>query len=291
MFVTGSNASILSSEIATSLTGRNITIELYPFSFREFLRLRGKEGEIENLNTKQKVEILKEFSVYLNLGSFPQVIKSGNKEFLKGYFNDILYRDIVARFSLRDVKEIKELAFYLASNLGKPLSYNNLANITGIKSVSTVKNYLDYFQQSFFFFKLRKFAYSVKKQLYNPAKNYIIDVQLAKQIGFAFSEDKGRLLENIVFISLKRRGKEIFYHQEKNECDFIVKEGVKVSEAIQVCNELHEGNKDREVGGLLEALRSYKLKKGLILTENQEEDIKQEGFNIDVVPLWKWLLR
>ena len=163
--------------------------------------------------------------------------------------------------------------------------------MTGIKSVSTIKNYWDYFQQSFLFFKLSLFAYSVKKQIYNPAKNYCIDVQLANQIGFFMTRDEGRVLENLVFLELRRRGKEIYYHKGRGECDFVVKEGRKVRAAIQVCHELHDQNQEREVEGLLEAAKAYKLKKGCILTEDDEKQFKKEGVLISVIPLWKWLLQ
>lgn len=289
VFVTGSNASLLSSEIATSLTGRNITIELFPFSFREFLRLQGEEaGE---LTTKRKGYLSHAFQEYLERGSFPQVIKSQNKEFLKSYFNDILYKDIIARYSLRDVKEIKELAVYLASHIGKPLSYHQLATMTGIKSVSTIKNYWEYFQQSFLFFKLSLFDYSIKRQLYNPAKNYCIDVQLANQIGFAFTEDRGRLLENISFIELKRRGEEVYYHKGKKECDFVIKRGRKITMVIQVCTELNQDSREREIAGLLDAAKTYNLKTGFILTGGEESAFQKDGVKITVLPLWKWLLQ
>lgn len=289
-FVTGSNASLLSSEIATSLTGRNITVKLFPFSFKEFLRLRKKELSLVSITSKQKALFLREFYQYLNLSSFPQVIITENKEFLQNYFNDILYRDIIARFSVKDIQEIKELAFYLASNISKSMSYKQLAKLTSIKSTSTIKNYWDYFQHSFLFFRMQKFDFSVKKQIYNPAKNYCIDVQLARQIGFSFSDDPGRQLENLVFIELRRQGKDVFYHLGKKECDFVLKEGNKIRQAIQVTHILHKENEEREIAGLLEAMRMYHLREGFILTSEQEKQLKVEGYSIRVVPVWKWLL-
>lgn len=289
VFVTGSNATLLNSEIASSLTGRNQTISLYPFSFREFLRLRNKESNLQ-LTSKQNVELFKEWKVYLERGAFPQVISSGNTEFLQNYFQDILYKDIIARYSIRHSAEIKEMAFYLASNLGNTMSYQKLASLTGIKSVSMIKRYWDYFQYSFLFFKIHKFDYSVKKQLYNPAKNYGIDVALMRQIGFSMSEKSGAALENIVFIHLRRRNKEVYYQQGKQECDFLVKEGRKIVHAIQVCQEIQPQNEAREFGGLLEALSTYGLSEGLILTENQERLIQKDGKKIVIQPVWKWQL-
>ncbi len=289
VFVTGSNASLLSSEIGTSLTGRNITVELFPFSFKEFLRWRNKELPLAT-TTKKKALLLREFHQYLNLGSFPQVIATKNKEFLQNYFNDILYRDIIARFSVKDTKEIKEMAFYLASNISKPMSYQQLAKLTGIKSTNTIKNYWDYFQHSFLFFRMQKFDYSVKKQIYNPAKNYCIDVQLARQIGFSFLDDPGRQLENLVFIELRRRGREIFYHLGQKECDFVLRSKNKITQAIQVTHLLHRENEEREIAGLLEAMKLYRLQEGLILTSDQEKKIHVEGHCMVVLPVWKWLL-
>lgn len=290
VFVTGSNASLLSSEIATSLTGRNITVELFPFSFKEFLRLRNKELPPTYITSKQKAFFLREFHHYLDLSSFPQVITTGNKEFLQNYFNDILYRDIIARFSVKDTKEIKELAFYLASNISKPMSYQQLAKLTGIKSTNTIKNYWDYFQHSFLFFRMHKFDFSVKKQIYNPAKNYCVDVQLARQIGFSFSEDPGRQLENVVFIELRRQRREVFYHLKQKECDFVVRSRNKIKQAIQVTHILHTENEEREIAGLLEAMTLYHLQEGLILTSDQEKKVQAEGYSIRVLPVWKWLL-
>lgn len=291
VFVTGSNASLLSSEISTLLTGRNYTLELFPFSFKEFLILEKIDGNLEkSLTTQRKAVLIKKFKDYLEWGSFPQVLVKKNKEFVKSYFNDILYKDIIARYSLRDVKEIKEMAVYLASNIGMIVSYSTLMTVTNIKSTSSVKNYWDYFMGSFLFYKVNKFDYSVKKQIYNPVKNYIIDSLLAQQIGFNFSENRGRLLENVVFIHLKREGKEIYYHLNKKECDFVIKDGLKIREAIQICYELNKENENRELGGLVDALKSYKIKEGLIITFDQEKEIMFEGFSIKVVPIWKYLL-
>ena len=136
-----------------------------------------------------------------------------------------------------------------------------------------------------------KFDYSLKKQIYYNKKVYFIDTGLAKSVGYRISEDSGRLLENLVFVELKRKNKEIFYYSDKNECDFIMKDRTKIKEAIQVCYDFNEDNKKREINGLLEAMKKFKLKKGLILTYDQEDEIRIENKLIIIRPVWKWLLK
>jgi len=135
-----------------------------------------------------------------------------------------------------------------------------------------------------------KFDYSLRKQHANPKKVYAIDVAMAREISFKFSEDKGRIIENLVFLELKRKGIELYYHKKKQECDFVIKEGIKIKEAIQICYELNEENKKREITGLKEAMDYYKLNEGKIITYSQEEELIIDKKRILVKPLWKWLL-
>lgn len=291
IFVTGSNAKLLSSEISTSLTGRNKVIELSPFSFKEFLVLSGNKYDLKKLDSMTKNRIKKDFDFYLQKGGFPLVDKEDDLELINFYFQDILYRDIIARFKLTQTEEIKQIGLYFMSNIGKLFSYSTLQNISGVKSLSSIKAYLDYYSQTYLFFYLKKFDFSIKKQILNPKKVYVIDQAFATRIGFNFSENKGRILENIVFLELKRRNKEIYYHHGKHECDFVVKEDCKINEAIQVCYFIDQNNESRERGGLLEAMRTYNLEKGIILTYDQEYSFEIESLPVDVVPVWKWLLR
>lgn len=290
VFLTGSNANLLSSEISTSLTGRNRLIELFPFSFAEYLRFIGNSYDSGRLTPKTRSMLLKDFNKYIEIGGFPLVVKENDTEIINSYFQDILYRDIISRYRLTQVNEIKQIGLYFASNIGRLFSYSTLQEISGVKSTSSIKDYLYYYEQSYLFFFLRKFDYSVKKQIMNPRKVYAIDTAFAHRLGFNFSENKGRLLENLVFIELLRRGKEVYYHSGKTECDFLVKEGLEIVEAMQVTYTLDETNFEREINGLLEAMHTYKLSRGTLFCFDTIDTDKPVPEGIDVLPVWRWLL-
>lgn len=290
VFVTGSNAKLLSSEISTSLTGRNKLIELYPFSFSEYLRFIGNKYDLERLTAKSKSLLLKDFNNYLDTGGFPLVVKENDTELINTYFQDILYRDIISRYRLTQVNEIRQIGLYFASNIGKLFSYSTLQQVSGVKSLSSIKDYLYYYEQSFLFFYLKKFDYSVKKQIMNPKKVFTIDPAFAHRLGFNFSENKGRILENVVFLELLRRGKEVYYHSGKKECDFLVKNGLDIVGAIQVVFQVNSINQERECRGLQEAMHTYSLKEGLMLYLNMEESFHPDSPGIKMIPVWKWLL-
>ena len=290
IYVTGSNAKLLNSEIATTLTGRNLSINLMPFSFKEYLDFKGFSCDLSKLSTKNKSEIVRYFKKYFQLGGFPLVIHEENPELIQTYYNDIFYRDIITRYNVHNIEQLKELSSYLMSNCGRPLSYSKLSAVSNISSISLVKKYLHYFFNSFLFVKLNKFDYSVSKQILNPKKIYSIDTGFMKEVGFNFSENNGHFLETIVFLELKRRNQDIFYHVGKKECDFVIKSKTKISIAIQVCYNLNKDNEQREVDGLLDALTSYNLKEGLILTYDREDELCIKDMNIKIIPVWKWLL-
>jgi uncharacterized protein len=290
IFVTGSNGRLLSSEISTSLTGRNKVIELFPFSFSEYLHFTESTFNISRLNSKQKALLQKAFNQYFEIGGFPLVIRENDLELINSYFQDILYRDIIARFRLSQVNEIRQIALYFASNTGKICSYATLQDISGVKSTSSIKDYLWYYEQSFLFFYLRKFDYSVKKQMMNPKKVYTTDQAIANRLGFNFSENKGRVLENIIALELHRRGKEIYYHTGKYECDFLVKKGLHISEAIQVVWSLDKSGYEHEYNGLKEAMQLHNLKHGLIITGYPEDAFTGNDDTVQIIPAWKWLL-
>jgi uncharacterized protein len=275
--ITGSNASLLSKELGTKLTGRHLKQELFPFSYTEFLNF-----------TSQTV-CIQSFEVYLHKGGFPEYLKYSRNEILQELFNDIIMRDIVVRHKLRSPKAIKELALFLLSNVGTEFSYNNLAKTFGLGSTNTAVAFVSYLEDSYLLFTIPKFSYSLKKQAVNPKKVYVIDNGLANVNSVSFSLNKGRVLENSVFLDLRRSGKEIFYFKEEGECDFLVKEKNKVTQAIQVCYDLNEDTKAREIDGLIEALTAFDLPEGLILTFNQEDILKINGRTITVVPVWRWM--
>jgi predicted AAA+ superfamily ATPase len=241
------------------------------------------------MTPKQKALLEKDFNNYFEKGGFPLVVKENDLELINGYFQDILYRDIISRYRLSQVNEIKQIGLFFASNTGKLFSYSTLQNISGVKSLSSIKDYLWYYEQSYLFFYLKKFDYSVKKQIMNPKKVYAIDPAISNRLGFNFSENKGRILENIVYLELLRRKKEVYYHTGKSECDFLVKEGVQVNEAIQVTWTVDATNLHREMKGLQEAMLIHGLKTGLLITYDAG-DFQDLPDNIKITPAWQWLL-
>ena len=290
IFVTGSNAKLLSSEISTSLTGRNRVLSLFPFSFPEYLRYNKAGPDTGKLSSTGKALINKEFNSYLEMGGFPLVAKEHDLELINSYFQDILYRDIVSRYRLSQVDEIRQIGLFLASNTGKLFSYSTLQKISGVKSTSSIKEYLEYYRQSWLFFYLKKFDFSVRKQLMNPKKVYTVDPAVANRLGMNFSANKGRILENLVFLELLRRGKEVYYFSGKNECDFLVKEGIGITLAIQVTWAIDELNRKREVSGLKEPASLYGLDQALIITAGEEGDLREDGLDIKIMPFWKWAM-
>ncbi|MEN8227559.1 MAG: ATP-binding protein [Bacteroidota bacterium] len=292
VFVTGSNASMLSRELGTHLTGRYVRRELFPFSFKEFLRLKDVDySEIGLLSTNEKALLKGQFNSYFESGGFPDYLKSGNKEYLKSLYESVLYRDVMVRNNLTNEKELLELVYYISSNVGKLMSYNSLAKVVGVKNATTISNYIAFLQDSYLVFMVNKYDVSLKKQMLNAKKGYLIDLGLLQTLAFHHTEDKGRLLENLVFLELKRKGKEIYYHNQKKECDFVIKEKSKIVEAIQVSWSIEvESTYNRELAGLLDAVNTYGLKEGLILTESIEREFEVEGLRIRIKPVWKWML-
>ena len=292
IFITGSNASMLSKELGTHLTGRYYQVELYPFSFSEFLALKKVTYSLNDFYKTETKGLLKNrFNEYFKLGGFPAYLNFGNRLYLKSLYESILYRDVMVRNKLTNEQEILELVYFLSSNIAKPITYNSLSKVINVQNPTTVKNYLRHLEDTYLIFLVNKFDYALKKQLINPKKVYLIDNALSHVLGFHTSEDNGRLLENMVFIELKRRGKEIFYHRQKYECDFLVREKNQIVHAIQVSWSLHESEtRERELRGLKEAMEVYNLNAGLILTENDEETVHTDQYTIEILPVWRWLL-
>lgn len=293
VFITGSNANLLSRELGTFLTGRHVTHTLYPFSYKEFLAARNVEVDRKVMFTTQgRSMLIKLFREYLNVGGFPQYIFSQNMNYLTSLYNDIIYKDVLVRNRLTNEQQMKELMFYLASNATHRFTYNSLAKQAGIKSADTAKSYVSHLESTYIISQLQKYDYSLGVQLRSPKKAYCIDNAIINKIGFNVSENLGVLLENTVFIELQRRGADVFYYFGEAECDFIIRNGYTVTEAIQVTVSMYdEKTRKREICGLCEAMRTFSLKTGLIITldESEELDIAETG-KIHVVPVWRWLL-
>jgi len=290
LFVTGSNANLLSSEIATSLTGRNIRIELFPFSFKEYLAFHDVKIK-ETYVTKERAQISKLLEDYLRFGGFPEIAISQDYEELNQIYQDIIIKDLLVRLQIRDTKDFRELALYLLTNISRKLSYNNLKNLLRFSNTSKVKNYIEALIEAYLFFSINKYDFSLKKQIRNERKIYTIDSGLVHSTAFKFSNEEGRILENTVFLELKRRKKDIYYEEGQSECDFVIKQGLHITEAMQVTATLaDEKTKRRELKGLLDAMKKYDLAEGTIITKSHEETIVQEGRTVRTKPLWKFLL-
>ncbi len=289
IFITGSNSRLLSSEIATILTGRSVRLGLTPLNFKEFLQARNVPLQNWKLDLKEQAMIRRELKSFIEIGGIPKRVLTGQDIVIRDLYEDILYRDIVKRFAKLD-RQIREIALFFFSNPSSLISLRTISKMSKLKNIATVKTILEAFENSFLFFFINKFDYSVKTQTQNPRKVYCIDNGFLVNMGFRISEDRGKLLENLVAIELKRREKEIFYYLDKRECDFLIREGNRIKEAIQVTYELNEKNKEREVRGLMDALSMFKLKEGVIITFDQEDKIEIDGKILRVLPVWKWLL-
>jgi predicted AAA+ superfamily ATPase len=292
VYVTGSNASMLSREMGTHLTGRHLSYSLYPYSFKEFLHFKKYELPIpEVLTTVEKSTLKRHFNEYIEAGGIPEFVKNRDELYVKTLYENIIYRDIIARYNLKDEKALKTTAYFAASNIAEEISYNNVRKLTGLSSATTIKEYFEYLENSYLAYLLPRYSTSLKTQVYSNKKVYFIDTAIAKILGFRTSEDYGRILENIVFMELKRRNLEIYYHREKKECDFVIRNGYNIAEAIQVTKSLENPDtRKREIEGLFDALEAYNLSEGLILTDDTEDSIEIDGKQITVKPIWKWML-
>jgi predicted AAA+ superfamily ATPase len=288
IFITGSNAHLLSSELSTHLTGRYLKIELYPFSLFEIANAKGID--FKNITTLNKSAVLSLFDQFLTNGGFPEWYKTENIESLQNIYDDILYRDVIARYKIQEIKTLRQVSNYLMTNLAKEFSYQSIAKMLQIKSTSTVKNYTGFLESVYLLFELYKYDYSLKKQYVNNKKIFAVDNGLRNQVAFKHSSDQGRLLENLIFIELKRRRKNVYYFREKYECDYILEQNGKITDIIQVCFQLTMENETREMNGLLEAALIFNLKAGLLITYDTEKNIDFEGIKIQIMPAWKWLL-
>ena len=294
IFVTGSNASLLSREIGTRLTGRYMPIELYPFSFQEYLTFKGVVvGEESLALTTERAGIKRRFNEYLKNGGLPEYVKYRHRDIITSLYNDIIFRDIAARYDIKEIKSLRDLSIYLLSNSGTLVSFNRLKEMLGLGSVNTVKSFMEYLENSFLISTVPRFSYSIRKQIMNPKKIYGIDNGILNFASFRFSENKGKFLENLVFVELKRRKKEIFYYKTRKglEVDFLLKEGTRIKELIQVTQSVgREDVRNRELNALLMAMQELNVSKSYILTEDNEEEIILNRKKIIIMPVYKWLL-
>jgi predicted AAA+ superfamily ATPase len=279
VFVTGSNASLLSKELGTHLTGRHLSMELFPFSYREFITYKETDADQESLKD------------YLVTGGMPEYVKIGQALILSSLMDDILVRDISVRHSVRDIDSLKQLAIYLISNVGVLVSANKLTGLFGIKSSTTILEYFNYFKDAYLVEFVPRFNYSIKAQARNPKKIYAMDTGLINVVSTSLTEDLGRKLENMVYLHLRRTYSTIYYFAEKGECDFVVFEKGKILQAVQVCYTIDDFNFEREYSGLVAALHYFKVNHGFIVTLNQEDIFEKDGLTIEMIPAYKYFVR
>ena len=268
VFVTGSNASLLSKELGTKLTGRYLSHELFPFAYNEFLEHTNQENNLDS------------FENYRELGGFPEFLDTQNTDVLQTLLRDILFRDIAIRYGIRNTKTLFDIALHLLSNVGKETTYNSLRKAFDVGSTNSVSDYLKWLEDTYILFFLPRFSWSPKSVLVNPRKVYAIDTGFIQANTLSRSADSGRLLENMVYLYLRQKNSELYFFREKGECDFVVMEKGNCHQVLQVCEEIHSDNKNREINGLIEAMKFFGLKEGYIYTLNQEEELVEDGMKI-----------
>lgn len=296
IIITGSNSKLLSGELATRLTGRHIDITLFPFSFREFLEFKDLKYNI--YLTRDIAKIRNHLKDYLIEGGFPE---GTDRRHTRSIYNDIITKDILFRYNIKFRSAFKEFVRLAISNFSNEVTYSSMKNAINVKSVHTVKNYLVMLEEAFIVFTLPKFSFKLKEQIKTSKKIYVVDNGIINVLGFSFSENRGRLYENAVFLELKRwqsinPNLELFYYKniQGNEVDFVVKDGLKITQLIQVCFTIDENTKRRELRALIHASKELKCNNLIVVTNDYEgeEEISWFGIKrkIRYIQLWKWLL-
>ena len=300
ILLTGSNARLLSKELATTLTGRHLTYEILPFSFREFLEAKNVRFSKDDLTLPEiKGRFLNVFDEYLKKGGYPEIVTKGLdvKTYLATLFDSVLLKDIVKRYKVRFTSKLYDLATYLISNTASEFSFTKLKNILGFASVSTVEKYLGYLEESYLFFVLNRFSFKVKQQIKAPRKIYLVDNGFIEAKAFQFSPDTGRLMENLAFVEFIRRGYvpnlDLFYYKTRNnrEVDFVVRRENRIEELVQVSLASADHNtREREMKALREASEELDCRNLTIITWDKEGEEKVKDKVIRFLPMWEWLL-
>jgi len=291
--LTGSNSKLLSKELATHLTGRYAKVELFPFSFKEYIAF--KKVVADSKTTKGKGLLLKAFDDYKTLGGFPDIIKGEDaKTYVSALFDSIIMRDIFYRHSIKYSKTFKDVALYLIDNFGREVSYNRIKKIFALGSENTAKNYTSYLEEAYLVLTLQKFSFKKQESL-RYRKVYLVDTVFASVLSNSFSANSGFVLENMVYLELLRHRNsnqtEIYYYKQQHEVDFVVVKNRKVVELIQVCKNIsYPKTLNREVRALLEASEVLKCKKLTIIAEVGRNSITVENKTISLLPITEWLL-
>ncbi|MCD6228208.1 MAG: ATP-binding protein [Candidatus Omnitrophica bacterium] len=298
IIISGSNARLLSRELSTLLTGRHLDLVVFPLSFREYLKFRNVDIREKLDVINKKIEIKRLLREYVTFGAFPEVVLSGEKkQMLLNYFEDILNKDIIKRFKIRKIEQLNNLAKFYLSNISSLVTFSSLEKSLKF-SADTIEKFSGYLEDAYILFFLKRFSFKIKEQQKSPRKVYAVDTGLANTIGFRFTQNLGRLAENLVFLELKRKEilqpqLELYYWKDVHhrEVDFLIKKSLRVEELIQVCWDVTESRtKNREIKALLKAMDEFRLKRGLVITEDFELEEDFNGKKIKYTPLWKWFL-
>lgn len=280
IYISGSNATLLSVDLGTHLTGRHLQNELFPFSYTEFLTFEKLEASAAT------------FQQYMLKGGIPEYLRTQEPLILSSLLDDVLIRDIAVNKGVSNVQSLRQLAVYLLSNIGKPYSANRLKSVCGVASSTTVSDYISYMMDAYLVGSIGLYSDSLQVTARNPKKVYCYDTGLIASLSLSKTPDKGRLLENMVFIWLRHHYAldHIFYEQGDGECDFVAADTANHPELlIQVCYELNDDNFQREMNGLTEAMRKYQLHEGFIITADDEDEFSTEAGKVNVVKAWKWM--
>ena len=297
LIITGSNSRLLSNEMATVLTGRFIQINILPFSFAEVLAFNGVPAACQT--PVEKAAVMQQMSDTLKFGSFPETVKSRSltRNYLSALYDSILLKDITKRFKVRKSNELYSIASYLLANYGNPFSVNRLAKDLSIGSAHTVDKFCQYLTEPYLFFYLLRYNNKLKRMKKAPQKVYVVDNGFVQANSLELSENKGRLLENLVFVELLRRSystqQTLFYYRTRNdrEVDFVCRTMYKVEALVQVSYDLASAKTyKREISALVEASGELHCTKLLLLTWDDEGVVNESGLSIEIKPVWKWLL-
>lgn len=290
-YITGSNASLLSRELGTRLTGRYVPVELFPFSFLEYLQFCGQTiPDLKRMTTADKGVLKSAMDAYLRSGGIPDALKYPELPLLRSLYNDVLYRDIATRYRLEAVTALKELAFFLVSNPASLVSFNKLKERFRLGSVNTIKSYIDYMENSWLIFTLNRYDFSLKRQQIAPKKIYCMDTGLSNAVGFGFSPNTGKQMENLVFLTLRQHAREIYYYTTPGgfEVDFYLPEK---QQLVQVTQSLdNPATRAREQRALAEAVQSVKVQSALILSDSNEAGFEVNGVPVEVRSTAEWSL-
>lgn len=295
LVITGSNAKMLSSEMATVLTGRYLQVEMLPFSLTETIEWKG--ANINSISYAKQAEAVAIADDYLRNGGYPETIdmRSITRNYLSTLFDSIIWKDVAKRHNIRNITDLNNIALYLLSSFCNPLSANDIAKELSMTSVTTTRKFMDYLHEPYLFYYLPRFNNKLKLMKKAASKVYVIDNGFVAAKAFNLSENLGRLLENEVFVELLRQGYQVetslFYYRSRNdrEVDFVTRQGTHINQLIQVCYDMTSPKTEkREVSSLIECAGELKCNNLLIITNNEEREIHTDGYNIKVIPFIKY---